>query len=312
MNPLPLLSPYEKVAEPDPWRFVPHPEVWVMIAVLVVLYLYATRVVGPKAAPPGEPIITRSQSAWFFTGLVILWIAVDWPFHDFAEDYLYSAHMVQHLLLSWVVPPMMLMATPTWLARLVLGRARSYQVFRFFTRPLVAGILYNVVLAISHLPVIVNESVRWSGVHFTVHLVVVISALLMWTAICGPLPELRVSLPVQCLYLFLVGILTIIPSAWLTYAQDVVYVGYIHPWKSYWGLDALGDQQLAGFIMRSISGLYIGIIIVVLFFRWARQLTAGDDAERRDRDRERIARHRAEHHVGPTIPSGTGGPPGSG
>lgn len=308
----PLLGPYEKVAEPDPWRFVPHPEVWVMIAVLVVLYLYATRVIGPKAAPAGEPIVTRAQSAWFFSGLALLWIAVDWPFHDFAEDYLYSAHMVQHLLLSWVVPPMMIMACPAWLARLVLGRAKAYQVFRFFTRPLVAGILYNVVLVLSHLPIIVNESVRWSGVHFTVHLVVVFSALLMWTPICGPLPELRVSLPVQCLYLFLVGILTIIPSAWLTYSQDVVYVGYIHPWDQYWGLTALGDQQLAGFIMRSISGIYIGIIIVILFFRWGRQQTAGEDEKRSDRDRERLARHRAEHPGQLATPSGTGAPRGPG
>lgn len=312
MNNLPLLSPYEKAANPDPWRFVPHPEVWVMIAVLVLLYLYATRVVGPKAVPRGEKIITRSQSAWFFSGLAVLWFAVDWPFHDFAEDYLYSAHMVQHLLLTWVVPPMMLMAMPEWLARLILGRGRAYQVFRFFTRPLVAGIIYNIVMVLGHLPVIVNESVRWSGMHFTVHFVVVITALLMWTAICGPLPELRVSLPVQGLYLFLVGILTIIPSAWLTYSQDVIYVGYIHPWDQYWGLTALGDQQLAGFIMRSISGIYIGIVIIILFFRWFRQATAGDDEERRERDRERIARHRAENPDRVVIPSGTSGPPTSG
>jgi len=293
---------------PHPWRWVPHPEVWVMVAVLALMYLYATRVVGPKVVPAGEPIITRSQSRWFFTGLVLLWVTVDWPFHDLAEDYLYSIHMVQHLLLTWVIPPMFLMAMPEWLARLVLGRGRTYRVFRLLTLPLVAGVLYNVVFALGHLPAVVNDSIRWSAVHFTVHLVIIISAILMWNCVCGPLKELRASLPVQCIYLFLIGVLSIIPGAWLTYSQDVVYTAYIHPWHSFWGLTTLGDQQLAGFIMRAIGGMYSGIIIIVLFFRWARELTAGDDEDRRERDRERIARFRAEHPETAT-PSGRTGQP---
>ncbi len=279
-----------------------------MVAVLALMYLYATRVVGPKVVPPGEPIITRSQSRWYFTGLVLLWIAVDWPVHDLAEDYLYSIHMVQHLVLTWVVPPMMLMAMPEWLARLVLGKERTYRVFRLLTLPLVAGVLYNVVFAVGHLPAVVNDSIRWSSVHFTVHLVIIFSAILMWNCVCGPLKELRASLPVQCIYLFLIGVLSIIPGAWLTYSQDVVYTAYIHPWHSFWGLTTLGDQQLAGFIMRAIGGMYSGIIIIVLFFRWAREVTVNDDDERRERDRERIARFRAEHPEAAT-PSGRTGQP---
>ncbi|HET8929177.1 MAG TPA: cytochrome c oxidase assembly protein [Acidimicrobiales bacterium] len=289
------LAALEGDLKPQPWRWVPHPEVWVMVAVLVLMYLYATRVIGPKVVPAGEPIITRSQSRWFFTGLVLLWIAVDWPLHDLAEDYLYSIHMIQHLMLTWVIPPMMLMAMPEWLARLVLGRGRTYEVFRLITRPLFAGLLYTALFALSHLPTIVDDSVRWSSVHFSVHLIIVLSALLMWNCVCGPLKELRSSLPVQCIYLFLLGVFPIIPGAWLTYSQDVVYKVYIHPWHSFWGLTPLGDQQIAGFIMRVIGGTYAGVIIIVLFFRWARELTENDDEDLRSRDRERIARFRAEH-----------------
>lgn len=296
---------------PQPWRWIPHPEVWVMIAVLVLLYLYATRIVGPKVVPAGEPIITRSQSRWYFSGLAVLWVAVDWPFHDLAEDYLYSIHMVQHLILTMVVPPMMLMAMPEWLARLVLGRGRAYQTFKILTLPIVAGILYNAVFALSHLPLVVNDSIRWSAVHFTAHVIIILSAILMWNCVCGPLKELRVSLPVQCIYLFLIGVMSIIPGAWLTYSQDVVYSAYVHPWKSFWGLTTMGDQQLAGFIMRFAGGMYMGAIIIVLFFRWARESTVGDDEDRRTRDRERLARFRAEHPVPPSgsTPSGRSGQP---
>ena len=266
-----------------------------MVACLGLMYLYATRVVGPKVVPAGEPIITRSQSRWFFSGLILLWVTVDWPFHDLAEDYLYSIHMVQHVLLTFVIPPMMLLAMPEWLARLVLGRAKAYRVFRILTRPVVAGVLYNALFAVSHLPVVVNDSVRWSGVHFTVHLLLVSSAILMWNCVCGPLKELRISLPVQCIYLFLMGVVPIVPGAWLTYSQNVVYPVYIHPWKSFWGLTPLGDQQLAGFLMKFLGGGFLGAIILVLFFKWAREATMNDDVIRRERDIERVARFRAEH-----------------
>lgn len=301
----------EADATPQPWKWNPHPEVWVMIVVLALMYLYATRVIGPKVVPRGEPIITRSQSRWFFTGLFILWVAADWPVHDLAEDYLYSIHMIQHLLLTWVVAPMMLLATPEWLARLVVGRGRVYRVFRLLTRPLVAGVIYSSLFAISHLPAVVDGSVRWTEVHFTAHVLIVVSALLMWNPICSPMKELRSSLPIQGIYLFLLGVFPIIPGAWLTYSLDVVYEVYVHPWDSFWGLDPMADQQVAGFIMRVVGGLYAGAIIVMLFFRWFRESTKGDEEDRRARDRERIARYRAEHPESVT-PNGKTGQPAPG
>jgi putative membrane protein len=260
-----------------------------MILALGLLYLYATRVVGPKAVPEGEPIVTRSQSRWFFAGLVVLWVAADWPLHDLAEDYLYSAHMVQHLLLTWVVPPMMLIATPEWLARLVLGRARTYRVFRFVTRPLVAGLAYNALFALSHAPVVVDDSVRWAGFHFTAHLVLVLSALVMWNCVCGPLKELRLSLPTQCIYLFLMSVLPTIPGGWLVFAEGIVYSAYVHSWPKLWGLTPADDQQLAGFIMKVIGGLYLWSIIVVLFFRWGREQDALAVEQRKTRRLARVA-----------------------
>ncbi len=262
---------------PHPFAWRPHPEVWLLIAAVVLMYFYVTRVLGPKAVPRGQPIITRSQSRWFFMGVIVLWLAADWPMHDIAEDYLYSVHMVQHLLLTWVMPPMMLMATPEWFARLVLGRGRVYRVFRVATLPLVAGLGYNAIFALSHAPIIVNDSVRFAGFHFAAHVVIVTSAFLMWTCVCGPLKELRKSLPVQCIYLFLMSVLPTVPGGWLVFAESTVYSVYDHPWPSLWSLSPADDQQLAGFIMKVIGGLYLWSIIVVLYFRWGRELESGTD-----------------------------------
>ena len=104
----------------DIWRFHPHPEVWLLVAALAISYAYAIRVIGPRAVRPGEVVVRGRQVACFAGGLLLLWVASDWPMHDIGEGYLYSAHMLQHMILSYFMPPLMLLATPTW-----LGAARA-------------------------------------------------------------------------------------------------------------------------------------------------------------------------------------------
>jgi putative membrane protein len=129
------------LAELHPWRFSPHPEVWVLIAAVVGLGLYAARVIGPKVVRDGSPVVTRRQRRWFVLGVAVLWIASDWPLHDIGEQHLYAAHMVQHLLMTFVVPPLFLLATPTWLARLIVGDGWfAGSIVRRLCKPVVAGL----------------------------------------------------------------------------------------------------------------------------------------------------------------------------
>jgi putative membrane protein len=104
----------------DPWRWQAHPAVWLLVGGIAALGFYATRVIGPKVVTDGSPIATRRQKGWFALALVLLLIAADWPMHDIGERYLYSVHMVQHLLISFLIPPLFLMATPEGLARLIV------------------------------------------------------------------------------------------------------------------------------------------------------------------------------------------------
>src|SRR5689334_14739683 len=114
------------LAAEHPFRWQPHPEIWVLMLGILGLAVYAVRVIGPRATRADEVIVTRAQKAWFLSAWVLLWAAIDWPMHDIAEEYLYFVHMIQHLVLSFIVPPMLLMATPTWLARMVVGRGAGY------------------------------------------------------------------------------------------------------------------------------------------------------------------------------------------
>src|SRR4026209_2854553 len=103
----------------DPWRFEANPEVYLLVAFLIGAYVYSIRVIGPRAVGGGRPVVTRTN-VWCFAGaMILLFTASTWPIHQIAEDYLYSAHMLQHMMLSYFMPPLVLLATPTWLMRLL-------------------------------------------------------------------------------------------------------------------------------------------------------------------------------------------------
>ena len=130
----------------QPFRFQPHPEIWLLILGIAALAVYAVRRIGPAATHDDEVIATRSQKAWFVAALLTLWFSIDWPMHDIAEEYLYFVHMIQHLLLSFVIPPMLLLATPTWLARLIVGKGTGYTLLKKMTRVIPATLLFNAVV----------------------------------------------------------------------------------------------------------------------------------------------------------------------
>ncbi|HEX2381847.1 MAG TPA: cytochrome c oxidase assembly protein [Acidimicrobiales bacterium] len=253
----------------DPWRFHAHPEVWLLLAGIIGLALFATRVIGPKVVRDGSPIVTRRQQAWFVTGLFTLWLAADWPMHDIGERYLYSAHMAQHLLLTMVVPPLFLLATPTWLARLIVGDGWfAGHIVRRLCRPVPAAVLFNAAFVFVHWPATVNASVQSGPLHFSLHVLIVSTALLMWMPVCGPLPEMRLSLPGQMFYLFIQSIIPTIPSAWLIFAEKPVYSAYDTGFHL-WGINPVTDQQIAGVMMKLGEAIYIWGVILVLFFKWS-------------------------------------------
>jgi putative membrane protein len=254
----------------DVWHFRPHPEVWLLIAALAGCYVYAVRAIGPNVVKAGERVVTRKQLTAFGAGMLLLWLASDWPVHDLAEQYLYSVHMVQHMVLSYFMPPLLLIATPEWLARLVVGgpdEGRAYRVVQVFTKPVVAGVLFNGWIMVTHIPGVVNSaSTNGPVFHYSLHLVLVVLSLLMWTPVCGPFPELRIGPGAKMIYLFAQSVVPTVPAGWLTFADGAVYKVYDHSVRV-WGLSVTDDQQLAGVFMKVGGSVYLWTITTVLFFR---------------------------------------------
>ncbi len=268
----------------DFFRWQPHPEVWVLLAGLIGLYVHALRSLGPRLRqkgllPVGQPVATTAQKRWFGIGIAVLWIASDWPMHDIAEEYLYSIHMIQHLLLTFVVPPVMLMATPEWLARIVIGDGRLGRAFLKIARPIPAAVIFNAVQLLTHWSYVVNTSVENGPLHYGLHTIVVVSALAVWMPIVSPLPEYRITPPAQCVHLFLTSIVPTVPAAWLALADGVLYDAYDKQARL-WGIGVTEDQQAAGLLMKLGGGGFLWLLIVIIFFRWSLSQDKGTKGRR--------------------------------
>lgn len=271
---------------PDPWRFVAFPAVWLLVGSLVVAYVYAVRVLGPKVVSAGESIVTRRQ-VWCFVGaMALLWSASDWPIHEIGEGYLYSVHMLQHMMLTYLMPPLVLLATPEWALRLIVGEGRAHRVVAWFCHPVVAGLLFNVAVMVTHVPAVVEASARNPGaVHYAIHAMVVTLALLMWMPVVGPFKELYLGTAGKMVYLFLQSVVPTVPAGWLAFAEGVVYTHYGAEPLRVFGLSATADQQLAGAIMKTGGSIFLWSIIVWMWFTRFSADHADEQSYRRTPDR---------------------------
>ena len=258
----------------NPWRFQAHPEVWLLVVAVLVAYIYAVRVIGPVAVKSG-PVTTRKQRIVFVIAILMLWLASDWPVHDIAEEYLYSAHMFQHMVLSYFMPPLVLLAIPKWMFEAVLGAGRVRKVFNWLAKPVIAGVLFNAIVMITHIPQVVNRSVSNGPMHYSLHIALVLTALLVWMPICGPEPKLHLQSGGKMIYLFLMSVVPTVPAAWLTFAEGSVYKHYDIAVRV-WGMSVTTDQQVAGAIMKTGGSIFLWSIIVFIFFKRFAPAFSGD------------------------------------
>lgn len=271
---MPLLVP--AIAYPPgqgPWALNVSTEALVIAEMLslVVAYWAALRLLGPRYVEPGERPATRAQ-VWFFgMAVVTLAVAEGWPLEGIANNYLFSAHMLQHLLFVLVVPPLLLLGTPHWLARALLRRPGIWPVMKRITKPIPASIIFNTVLIASHAPQAINLAVHNQPAHIADHLLLLGAGLIMWFPVLSPIPELpRLSYPAQMLYLFIQTILPTIPASFLTFASKPLFHYYANVPRAF-GLSALADTQISGLLMKIGMGLELWTIIAVIFFRWSSQ-----------------------------------------
>ena len=250
----------------------------------MVWYLYG---VGPMRVRRGlaESVESR-QVAMFTAGVLVIFIALSSPLHELSNSYLFSAHMVQHVLMTLVAAPLLIAGTPGWVLGPVL-KLRAIRVpARVLTHPIVAFAAFNLMFSVWHLPALYAGSVNYHGIPIAEHILLLATGGMGWWPLMSKSAELPgLSEPMQMIYLLLMSIAQIIVFAPITFAEQPIYEYYVQA-PTIWGIGDIADQQAGGLIMKVGGGALFMTLLVVTFFRWYSR----EEAEHR-RERERMARY---------------------
>lgn len=221
--------------------------------------------------------VDARQVATFTAGMMVVFFALTSPLHILSERFLFSMHMIQHVLLTLIAPPLLVLGTPAWLIRPMLRPNWAFRAARLLTHPIAAIALFNIIFSIWHIPALYNSSLNSEAFHALEHIMMVATAMLMWWPLASNMPELpRLNYPLQLGYLFALSVAQIIVFAIITFAEEPIYEFYVNA-PRIWGLSPLLDQQLGGIIMKVGSGIYFLTLLIIIFFKWFNQ----EEAERK-------------------------------
>jgi putative membrane protein len=266
------------------WAFEPVPMLLALCA--AGLYLWAARC-GVRRWPAG-------RTAAFLAGVAVVVFALGSGLDTYG-DRLLSIHMVQHLVLTLVAPPLLIAGRPLELAlralhgerRQTLARLVSGRGVRALTSWPVAWTAFALVMLATHLPPFYEAAIRDPALHELEHALYLGSALLFWWPLVGvdPAPRRQLGMVGRLLYVMLAMPLMGVVGVWLGEARHVVYPVYVEPSRAL-HVSALADQAHAGAIMWACGTAFMAA--AALLIAWlalageeerARRREAYEDAE---------------------------------
>jgi len=253
------------------------PSIVIGTALIVGLYLYA---VGPlrKKYHLAEHI-KKAQVFSFLLGMFIMFLALVSPLDELGDSYLFSAHMLQHLCITIVGPPLLLIGIPGWLVDPLLRKHVIFRIAKVLTFPALAFFLYNFDFWLWHAPPLYNATLENQNIHILEHLTFIVFGVIYWWPVFSPSALLpRLSIGGQVLYLFLSGMPTVALGAGLTFLPPL-YAPYLAA-PRIWGLSPAADQQLGGLIMWVPGNIVYIVIVSILFIRWMQ----GQEVKQREQE----------------------------
>lgn len=252
---------------------------------VLVLYLLGER---RAAVLTGRPRSHRGRmrSLRFYAGLLAILAAVEGPIDAYA-DKLLLAHMIQHLLLIVVAPPLIVLGAP-WMSvwrplplgfRRAVARAVTHSPYgaplRALTRPLVAWLLFNLDLVAWHVPAAYDLTLRNAALHALEHITFLLFSILLWSQVVDSPPlRARLSELRRIAYLAGVMVVNVAVAMVLAFSPSPLYDPYVRELDRPIAISALSDQQIAGGIMWTAGMVPFEIAIALLAQRWL----ARDDA----------------------------------
>lgn len=260
------------------WTF--DPSLVIGFAALLGIYFSA---IGPLRRRYGwADSVNRWQVASFVAGVAVLIIALMSPLDELGDSFLFSMHMVQHMLIGVVAPPLLVLGTPGWVLDPLLKHPLLRRVTRIVAHPVFAFGLFNLDLWLWHLPPLYDATLTNEYLHIVEHLTFMALGVVFWLPVIARSSQIpKMARPVAVLYLFGGCQPMVALGALLTLANSVFYTPYLEA-PRIWGIDALADQQLGGLIMWLPSNVPYLIALSVIFIKWvndhdrAERMAAGE------------------------------------
>ncbi|MGD8922759.1 MAG: cytochrome c oxidase assembly protein [Candidatus Zixiibacteriota bacterium] len=217
------------------------------------------------------------RTFYFILGDVILLFTLVGPLDVLGDDYLFSAHMLEHLVLELVVPPLLLFGLSPRLARKMLSWRPAAAVERVLGTPLLAWFLGIGTLWLWHFPALYNLALAHENIHIIQHLSFLVTATVFWWPILAPEGYRRLTGMRGVFYLYFAALANGTLGALLTFAPVGFYPHYLHPAdelgalsliRNGWGFSPSMDQQLGGLFMWVMGGTIFLWAVLLTFSRW--------------------------------------------
>lgn len=229
------------------------------------LYLSRTRSLARRGLP-----VERSRQWLFWTGILLVVIALDSPVDAVGERDFFFVHMIQHVLLGDLAPLCFVAGLTGPVLRPVLSLPGA-EGLRRLTHPFVAFPIWAVDLCGWHVPLLYEAALHHSAIHALEHLLLFTCGALMWSPVLETLPAPAwFGTGWKLAYIGAVRVVETALGNVFIWSTSVFYPWYVHP-RPIWGIDALDDQRLAGVVMMAEGSLVTLGALAWLLLRLARE-----------------------------------------
>jgi putative membrane protein len=228
---------------------------------LVLLYL------GHAWLARGAPDFRRKHSLYFGLGLVTIWVALESPIDTIADHYLDSVHMLQHVLLGFVAPPLMLLG----LSPGMVVRVLRVPGVRALTEPIPAQVIAAIVMIGWHIPVLYDATLYSEALHVAEHLTFIAAGLLLYWPMLGATSAYarwRMSPAAKLVYMLVATLPQDGVALALIFSRVPFYEYYVHAPRLVASLTPIVDQTVAGAVLMIFGKATIAIAAVAVFIRW--------------------------------------------
>jgi putative membrane protein len=238
------------------WPF--DPTVYAGLVVLCLAYAWLARGVGDAR---------RMHWLYFTLGVIVLWVSLETPLDTISDRYLDSVHMLQHVLLGFVAPPLMLLG----LSPRMVGRLVRVPGVRAVTEPVPAQLIAGIVMIGWHIPVLYDATLYNEGLHVFEHLTFIAGGIVLYWPLLdatSAYAHRQMSPGLGLVYMLVATLPQDGVALALIFSRVPFYDFYTHAPRLIPGFTPLIDQTIAGSVLMILGKATLALAALVVFFRW--------------------------------------------